>query len=322
MEEITLECEFITPAFIYGDNGNLEIRTTSIKGLMRFWWRAIQKEFTDLNDIRNEEARIFGGKAISFKDGKKISEEFLKAKVQMRAYLVKDTIALENELNIKIDKYLYYSISKFKDLRNRKHFKQGTRFRINFKYEENEYIIEYLKALNALQLFGGIGLRSRRCGGNFVVRKLIEKNSINYEKFKDVIYVESEGEDLVLHYRNFIKKIISEENNCIYSNISSNLSKCYLIDFNDKSNLDLNSIHMIDKVGKIYEDTRKKFNKSSNYKRGDSPLIVKLIRYNKELRVLLIELYGRFNYKEIEITQEFLIKCLEKIKDMEESINE
>ncbi len=42
MRSITFECETITPMFLACADGKTpELRPPSIKGLMRFWWRAM-----------------------------------------------------------------------------------------------------------------------------------------------------------------------------------------------------------------------------------------------------------------------------------------
>ncbi|OPX29474.1 MAG: type III-B CRISPR module RAMP protein Cmr1 [Candidatus Omnitrophica bacterium 4484_171] len=42
MKTITFECETITPMFLAGADGRTpELRPPSIKGAMRFWWRAM-----------------------------------------------------------------------------------------------------------------------------------------------------------------------------------------------------------------------------------------------------------------------------------------
>lgn len=60
MKKITFEVETITPMFLAGaDQGKPELRATSIKGLLRFWWRALQSE-SDLELLRKRESQIFG----------------------------------------------------------------------------------------------------------------------------------------------------------------------------------------------------------------------------------------------------------------------
>jgi len=60
MNSAIFECEIITPMFLSGADGKTpELRAPSIKGMMRYWWRAIQAE-SNIEDLRTEEARMFG----------------------------------------------------------------------------------------------------------------------------------------------------------------------------------------------------------------------------------------------------------------------
>jgi CRISPR-associated protein Cmr1 len=65
MKKITLSCELVTPLLMHGkEKETLELRPASIKGVMRFWWRAIFRHL-DLDerkkdDMRKEEGEIFG----------------------------------------------------------------------------------------------------------------------------------------------------------------------------------------------------------------------------------------------------------------------
>ena len=60
MKKITFEIETITPMFLAGaEQGKAELRAASIKGVLRFWWRALQVE-PDINELRQKEAGIFG----------------------------------------------------------------------------------------------------------------------------------------------------------------------------------------------------------------------------------------------------------------------
>jgi CRISPR-associated protein Cmr1 len=59
MQSITFECEVITPMFLAGADGSTpELRAPSIKGALRFWWRAMNGH---LYNMKTEEAKIFGG---------------------------------------------------------------------------------------------------------------------------------------------------------------------------------------------------------------------------------------------------------------------
>ncbi len=60
MQKITFGCETITPMFLAGADGTTpELRAPSIKGAMRFWWRAMNGHLK-LADLKKVEGKIFG----------------------------------------------------------------------------------------------------------------------------------------------------------------------------------------------------------------------------------------------------------------------
>jgi CRISPR-associated protein Cmr1 len=60
MQKVTFDCEIITPMFMAGAKTSTpEIRPPSIKGMMRFWWRAV-KGIENAEDLFNQEKDIFG----------------------------------------------------------------------------------------------------------------------------------------------------------------------------------------------------------------------------------------------------------------------
>lgn len=60
MEKMIFDCEVITPMFLYGADGKTpELRAPSIKGAMRFWWRAVQAE-NNIEEMKKAEDSIFG----------------------------------------------------------------------------------------------------------------------------------------------------------------------------------------------------------------------------------------------------------------------
>ncbi|CAA7602817.1 CRISPR-associated protein Cmr1 [Acididesulfobacillus acetoxydans] len=51
----------VSPLFLYGAGSALpELRAPSFKGMLRFWWRAVQAE-DDIQELRRREGEIFGG---------------------------------------------------------------------------------------------------------------------------------------------------------------------------------------------------------------------------------------------------------------------
>lgn len=66
MRQLAFNCRTITPMFLAGaDNCTTELRPPSIKGAMRFWWRAVQR-CASLNDLKEKEAKLFGSSAEGF----------------------------------------------------------------------------------------------------------------------------------------------------------------------------------------------------------------------------------------------------------------
>lgn len=84
MERREFEVEIVTPLFMGGsDPRDAELRAPSIKGALRFWWRAFHPELS-IAQLRSEESQIFGDPG----------ELFGKSRIRIR--LVKD-LAFENK---------------------------------------------------------------------------------------------------------------------------------------------------------------------------------------------------------------------------------
>lgn len=61
MDKITFECTLITDYFAAGADGiQPEFRPSSIKGALRFWWRALNGHLL-LSELKRKEDEIFGG---------------------------------------------------------------------------------------------------------------------------------------------------------------------------------------------------------------------------------------------------------------------
>lgn len=61
MKSINFSCQVISPMFLNGPDGSTpELRPPSIKGALRFWWRAINGHLS-LAQLHEHESKIFGG---------------------------------------------------------------------------------------------------------------------------------------------------------------------------------------------------------------------------------------------------------------------
>jgi CRISPR-associated protein Cmr1 len=60
---ITFTCQTITPMLMHGADGSTaELRPASIKGVLRFWWRAMYGNLKTIKELHDEESKIFGNK--------------------------------------------------------------------------------------------------------------------------------------------------------------------------------------------------------------------------------------------------------------------
>lgn len=58
INKTTYLCEAVTPMFIYGA-ASLELRASSLKGLVRYWWRALNSHLP-VKELREKEGLLFG----------------------------------------------------------------------------------------------------------------------------------------------------------------------------------------------------------------------------------------------------------------------
>lgn len=170
--KIAFECRLLTPLFLGGADGTErdavpELRAPSLKGAMRFWWRAAQAE-EDGKRLKKTEAGIFGGTGKG--EGKStfgirmncIGPLRLK-KYQLLPHHSGDGNCFCVAAN---------------DGRCRKGMKRtaispGQEFSVEFTSIRPHLALEQLKALFILtSILGGLGKRSRRGFGSFAVNAI------------------------------------------------------------------------------------------------------------------------------------------------------
>ncbi len=147
----TLEC--VTPIFMRGANqGKAEIRASSIKGLMRWWFRALAGSYfgDDIEGLRWVENEIFG----STGSKSKIAVE-VEAPEPVRF----------NFNDFKRLTYLWFSVKLAKPRINY-YYPVGTKFNVTLKSHDARAFKISLISLWALICLGGLGFRSRRGAGS------------------------------------------------------------------------------------------------------------------------------------------------------------
>jgi len=194
MQSITFTCEVITPMFLNGADGQTpELRAPSIKGAMRFWWRALHAHLP-LQDTKDErgnivskglktlEAEIFGGSGNNVSRSKILIRVLQEEDLQTeRANLVPHRHMPQQAFSVHEKFKVLLSITSHK------------------REEEQLITLEKLSALFQLTCYlGGFGKRVRRGMGSVNIAAINgDKNSV--QKEVDLKYIHT----LINQFSNF-----------------------------------------------------------------------------------------------------------------------
>ena len=173
METREFEVEVITPLFLGGaDSRKAELRAPSIKGALRFWWRALYGS-DDLKEMKARESEIFG--STDKKSGFNVKVSGIKKVQPVLADLPRGPKVLTKSKGrtfpISIIEYLSYGLykwdpSKRKNVYKREHFPSGTTFKLILRTVNKSSSHEILNSLYALANYGGLGSCSRNGFGS------------------------------------------------------------------------------------------------------------------------------------------------------------
>ncbi len=208
MNPIIFKLETVTPMFLAGEDGKtFELRPPTIKGLIRYWWRAQywgkQLELIDKSVIEKKEGQLFGTAA---KNGYKSPFSIrLIFKNQLRSIdepFPKQNIPVTSRgrtFRINILEYLAYGTYEYHkgkgNIFARQYLDPRQKFNVHLMFGEEcgiETIKEVVKSFYCMSLFGGIGAKSRNGFGSFSVTNPQD----NFTKFglsypiKDMRYVD------------------------------------------------------------------------------------------------------------------------------------
>lgn len=176
-EELVFDCEVITPMFLSGaDPKNVELRSASIKGALRFWWRALYGE-NDIASMRKKEAELFGNTEKRSKVKISIKNEqfnFTTGLSGGKTYLVESS---RGKFNLKIVDYLAFGLCEYnKELKDNKYIRShiipGSRFSLVIELNNCTQIEknQIINSLSCLHYYGGIGARSRNGFGSISIK--------------------------------------------------------------------------------------------------------------------------------------------------------
>ncbi len=178
---VTADFEIVTPMFLGGADQQAEhIRPASFKGVLRFWWRAVNwgrfrkgasDDATALRKLHQQEAQLFGAAAAE-ENGKKVGGQgyFL---MSVTKDATKENLKIGEQQDAPTAYLLGMGLYDFKKklLHNAisGSFTISLRFRASTKQEDRASVIE---ALTVLGLLGGLGSRTRRGMGSIQLTKL------------------------------------------------------------------------------------------------------------------------------------------------------
>jgi CRISPR-associated protein Cmr1 len=159
-----IKFEVITPIIIAGiDKNEVELRNSSIKGMLRWWFRFYKSSFLDVDKLRKFENEVFG----STENGCLFYMRILNFPQNIGdAYLCMNDRRKKGQNGARND---YYKIKRSAYLPNQ-NFEISFKFFPHFKYQN-----ELENSLMLLSLFGGIGARWRRGFGSFQIENFSYK---------------------------------------------------------------------------------------------------------------------------------------------------
>ncbi len=252
MKTITFTCETITPMFLSGADGQTpELRPPSIKGALRFWWRAMNGHLS-LKELKERESEIFGG-----------TEGSGRSKLLIRAKILNHSTGIE-------------MLVPHKSFMKQVAFKANqTTFEIKLSLTQK---LDYFDEIQMQSLFiitatlGGFGKRSRRGMGSVTI---IEPQQIQ----------PSSLEGILPHLKNFSPYFVNDGKK-IYHNFSGSLQEYASIRQIQISQFDSENMYKIlrkisDRTHQFHQEDTRSYEASIGNARGGrfaSPIYVSIIK--------------------------------------------
>lgn len=144
--------------FLAGPDGKTpELRPPSIKGAMRFWWRASEPH-KKIEELKSKEEKIFGGP--SCRSAFSISIEN-----QNTSLYPMNAVLGKNDADKDILKYMTFGLNQPPGLRNAAIAPSGT-FELCLTVLRTKYTKDIFRALKLLAKYGGLGAKSRNGFGS------------------------------------------------------------------------------------------------------------------------------------------------------------
>lgn len=180
MDSVEFEVEVVTPMFLGGaNNTEAELRVPSIKGMLRFWWRATCG-IESIKEMKKEEAEIFGSTdqkaSFSIKLERTNDKEPVKKNLPLGKKFKVESKSKCQTFHIGIINYLAFGIRDHREGYMRKHFPSGSKFRSKFYFYNMDYKQSVLKAFYSFIDNGGLGAKTRNGFGSLCLRENYKNN--------------------------------------------------------------------------------------------------------------------------------------------------
>lgn len=190
MQTIEACFEIVTPMFIGGGNDDVDLRPPSIKGALRFWWRALhwgqclkgRTPQAALTELHRQEAELFGAAAKDEKYGQRAF--LLNVKTEKLKILSPQQLDLDKTYNLKEHPWHSYllglGLMEYENHANhylRSAIVSGS-FTVKILCKKAEFLNELQDLLLIFGLLGGLGSRSRKGFGSVSITQLKVGNDI------------------------------------------------------------------------------------------------------------------------------------------------
>jgi CRISPR-associated protein Cmr1 len=318
MKTIILKCKIIIPMFMSGADGrNPELRPSEFKGMMRFWWRAMRAD-DNIEKLRKDEAKIFGGSGEEQGKSKVIIKVYPQPKKEDIGFNIKRDFNLQWQYNRNTNSlegedigigYLLYSATL--PNKERAYIKPDFQFNIELSSYDEESFKNALASLWAAIYLGGFGTRARRGAGNIETEVVDLNEGLCELSFKFSVSSKTDLKNQLKENLDKIFKIVSCNNGTTLYSVLKN-SRIVILDPEDSWQ------KALDKVGNIIKKFREN-NKSDIFNMGAfgmpimhngfkvrivpyentnnrvsermaSPLIIKLIKVEKNYFPVIVRL--------------------------------
>lgn len=159
IEKKTYDCEVVTPMFLAGaDQKEAELRTQSIKGDLRFWWRALYGS-DNIEDMKKRESEVFGD-----------TEKKSKTKIMLSNVNTKESLDKLHKSGFHTLNYMAYGYDDNKG-NIRKYILPGSTFEFSVLFC-NEIYKQLENVINVFLQFGGLGSKSRNGFGSIYCKNI------------------------------------------------------------------------------------------------------------------------------------------------------